>query len=124
MEAQTIQKYMHTSPRKLRLVASLVRKMEPVKALEALRFSNKDAGGDLIKAIKAVMANARIKGMENLSFKAIEVQEGPKMRRFRAGARGRARPYKRKMSNIKIILTDEKGGEFEARNTKHETNSK
>lgn len=109
MEAATIQKYMHTSPRKLRLVASLVRKMEPVKALETLRFTNKDAAGDLIKAIKTVVANAKTKGMEKISFKTIEVNEGPKMRRFRAGARGRARPYKRKMSHIKIVITDKKG---------------
>lgn len=106
MEAQTIQKYVHTSPRKFRLVADLVRKMTPDKALETLRFTNKAASLDLIKAIKTVMANAKTKGMENINFKVVEINEGSRMKRFRAGAKGRTRPYKRRMSHIKIILTD------------------
>lgn len=106
MEAQTIQKYVHTSPRKFRLVADLVRKMTPDKALETLRFTNKAASLDLIKAIKTVMANAKTKGMENINFKVVEINEGSRMKRFRAGAKGRARPYKRRMSHIKIVLTD------------------
>jgi|SRR3989344_8834878 len=108
MEIQTIQRYIHTSPRKLRLVADMVRKMEPEEALLALRFAEKRAGEDLSKAIKTAIAGAKQKGMDNLSLKSVEVNEGPKMRRFRAGARGRVRPYKRRMAHIKIILTDEK----------------
>lgn len=106
MEAQTIQKYIHTSPRKFRLVADLVRKMTPDKALETLRFTNKAASLDLIKAIKTVMANAKTKGMENINFKVVEINEGSRMKRFRAGAKGRARPYKRRMAHIKIVLSD------------------
>lgn len=109
MEAQTIQKYLHTSPRKFRLVADLVRKMTPDQALETLRFTNKAAAGDLIKAIKTVMANAKVKGMENISFKTIEINEGPRMKRFRAAPKGRSMPYQKKMSHIKIVLTDKKG---------------
>lgn len=107
MEAQTIQKYVHTSPRKFRLVADLVRKMTPDKALETLRFTNKAASLDLIKAIKTVMANAKTKGMENINFKVVEINEGSRMKRFRAGAKGRARPYKRRMSHIKIVVSDQ-----------------
>ncbi len=107
MEVQTIQKYIHTAPRKLRLVADMIRKLSPEKALETLRFTNKSAAGDLIKAIKTVVANAKTKGMENINFKAVEVNEGSRMKRFRAGAKGRARPYKRRMSHIKIVVSDE-----------------
>lgn len=110
MEAVTIQKYIHTSPRKLRLVASLVRKMTPDQALESLRFINKSATADLIKAIKVVMANAKTKGMKNAGFKTIEINEGPKMKRFKAAPKGRAMPFIRAMSHIKIVLTDDKGG--------------
>ena len=65
----------------------------------------------MAKAIKTVMANAKQKGMENISFKSIEINEGPKMKRLRVGTagRGRSRPYVKKMSHIRIILTDEKG---------------
>lgn len=109
MEAQTIQKYVHTSPRKFRLVADLVRKMTPDKALETLRFTNKAASLDLIKAIKTVMANAKQIGfeLEKAKFKKIEINEGSKMKRFRAGAKGRTRPYKRRMSHIKIVVSDQ-----------------
>ena len=107
MQVQTIQKYIHTSPRKLRLVADMVRKMEPENALEALRFTNKAAALELVKAIQTALANAKQKNMEKASFEKIEINEGPRMKRFRAGARGRAKPYKRRMSHIKIVLTDD-----------------
>lgn len=109
MEAQTTQKYIHTSPRKLRLVADMIRKMEPTKALEILKFTNKKASWDLAKAIKTALANARLKGMENMLFKVIEINEGPRLKRFRAAAKGRALPYQKKMSHIKIVISDEKG---------------
>ena len=45
--------------------------------------------------------------METVTFKSIEINEGPRMKRFRPGSKGRANPYKRRMSHIKIVLTDE-----------------
>lgn len=110
MEAQTIQRYIHTSPRKLRLVADMVRKMEPLRALDILKVTPKYAAKDLAKAIQTVLANAKVAGMDaqKLSFKNLEIDESMKMRRFRAGTRGRVKPYKRRMSHIKIVLTDGK----------------
>ena len=87
----------------------MIRNMEPEKALETLRFTQKAAAEDLSKAIRTVLANAKQKGMEKVIFEKLEINEGPKMKRFRAGARGRAKPYKRRMAHIKIVLTDEKG---------------
>ena len=109
MEAKTIQRYMHTSPRKLRLVADMVRGVEPNKALEILRFTQKAAALDLSKAIQSAIVAAKQKGMDNTSFKSLEINEGPRLKRMRAGAKGRGKPYKRRMSHIKIVLTDEKG---------------
>ena len=125
MEIQAIQKYIHTAPRKLRLVADMIRKLSPEKALETLRFTNKSAAGDLIKAIKTVVANAKTKGMENINFKSVEVNEGSRMKRFRAGAKGRARPYKRRMSHIKIVLTDDLSDKVQVtRNNKEDKKEK
>lgn len=109
MEIQTIQKYIHTSPRKLRLVADAIRKMEPTKALDVLRFTPKAAAKDLIAAIKVALANAKQQGLQSdkVTFRKVEINEGVKMRRFRAGTRGRVKPYKRRMSHIKIVLSDE-----------------
>lgn len=109
MEAQTIQKYIHTTPRKLRLVADMIRKLSPAKAMEALRFTNKAAAKDLMSAIKVVLANAKQAGLkeEKTVFNKIEINEGSRMKRFRAGAKGRARPFKRRMSHIKIVVSDQ-----------------
>lgn len=110
MEITTIQKYIHTSPRKLRLVADMIRKMEPVRALGILRVTPKYAAKDLTKALETVLANAKVAGMdvEKINFKKIEIDESMKMRRFQAGTRGRVKPYKRRMAHIKIVLSDEK----------------
>ena len=93
------------------MVADMVRSMEPKKALDILQFSPKTAAKDLTSAIKASLASAKQAGMkeDKVTFQKIEVNEGPKMRRIRAGARGRAKPYRRKMSHIKIVLADEGG---------------
>ncbi len=109
MEASTIQKYIHTSPRKLRLVADMVRKLTPDASLNILRLTPKAAASDLIKAIETVMANAKLKGLDasKLTFKKLEINESMKMRRFRAGTRGRAKPYKKRMANIRIVISDE-----------------
>lgn len=108
MEIQTIQRYIHTPPRKLRLVADMVRKMEPSKALDILRVTPKYAAKDLTKALETVLANAKQAGMDlgKLGFKKIEIDESMKMRRFRAGTRGRVKPYKRRLSHIKIVLEE------------------
>lgn len=107
MDYKTIQKNIGSSPRKVRLVADMVRKMTPEQAIEVLKFTNKAAALPLVKAIKTAMANASVSSP--LSFKSIEVNEGLKMRRYRVGTagRGRGRPYRKRFSQIKIVLTDE-----------------
>ena len=100
-----VQKNVGDSPRKLRLVADMVRSMNPDQALEVLSFTNKSAAAPLAKAIKTAIANAGSKA--GLRFEKIEINEGMKMRRYRSAARGRMKPFKRRMSHIKIVLTDE-----------------
>ncbi|OGE62996.1 hypothetical protein A2964_02145 [Candidatus Daviesbacteria bacterium RIFCSPLOWO2_01_FULL_40_27] len=109
MEVQTIQKYIHTPPRKLRLVSDMVRSLPPTKALNVLQLTPKMAAKDLVKALQTALANAKQAGMdsEKVFFKKIEINESMKMRRFRAGTRGRVKPYKKRMSHIKIVLTDD-----------------
>lgn len=111
MDITTIQKYIHTSPRKLRLVADLIRKMKPTKALDVLRVTHKYAASDLVKAMETVLANVRQAGLDidKVNFKKLEIDESMSSKRFRAGTRGRAKPYKKRMSHIKIVLSDEGG---------------
>lgn len=107
MDYINVQKNIEDSPRKLRLVADMVRKMTPEQAIEILQFTPKAAATSLMKAIKTSLANTTYK--EGLSFKSIEINEGLKMRRYRVGTagRGRGRPYRRRFAHIKIVLTDE-----------------
>lgn len=85
----------------------MVRKMDPYAALDVLQFTTNAAARPLAKAIKTVVANAGSK--DGLSFKSIEINEGLKAKRYRVGTagRGRGRPYKKRMSHIKIVLTDD-----------------
>lgn len=110
MESITIQKFIHTSPRKLRLVADMVRKMSPTRAFDVLEVTKKYAAKDLLKAINTAISNAKQLGVDTdkVTFKRIEINEGPRMKRYMAAPRGRARPYARKMAHIKIVLTDGK----------------
>lgn len=110
MEATSIQKFIGASPRKLRLVADMVRKMEPGKALDTLAITRKEAAKHLFAALNTAISNAKQNSMDvaKLTVSSIEINEGSKMKRFRAGTRGRARPYVKKMSHIKVVLTDGK----------------
>jgi large subunit ribosomal protein L22 len=110
MEIIATQKYLIVSPKKLREVADVVKKLTPTKALEVLPFIGKQAATPLSKVIKAALANAKAKGESetDLTFKEIQINEGPRLKRWRAGAHGRAKPYKRRMSHIRVVLKTNK----------------
>ena len=103
------QKYLIESPRKLRLVAAMVKKMKPTEALEKLPFISKRASGDLAKVIGAAIANARVQGASDttLVFKEIQIGEGPRLKRGRAASRGRWHPFKKRMSHIRVVLVSQ-----------------
>lgn len=107
MEVRATQKYILTSPKKIREVASLVKRLTPGQALERLPFIRKGSARELQKVIAVAIANAKQQGeanIDNLVFKEILVNEGPRLKRWRAGARGRAKPYKKRMSHIRVVL--------------------
>lgn len=107
MEIRAIQKFVRMSPRKLRLVTHLVKKMSPSRALEVLPHLGKRAADPLRKVINTAIANAKVKKINesDLVFKEIQINEGPRLKRGHAGARGIYKPYQRKMSHIRVILT-------------------
>lgn len=113
MEIKSVQKFVKTSPRKLRLVAALAKKMKPAEAIETLPFSRKRAADPLVKVIKTALANAKERGLkeENLIFKEIQINEGPRLKRGRPASRGVWHPYKRRMSHIRVILEERKKNE-------------
>jgi large subunit ribosomal protein L22 len=106
MEIKTVQRFIRTSPYKLRLVVNLIKGLSPRESLEALPFTGKRAAEPLSKAIKVALANAKDQGISesDLVFKEIQINEGPRLKRGRPVSRGRWHPYKRRMSHIRIVL--------------------
>lgn len=112
MEFKSEQKYLILSPRKIRPVVEVIKKMTPIKALEKLPFIKKRASEFILKVIKSALANASQKGVnaEDLIFKEIQIGEGPRLKRGQPVSRGRWHPVKKRMSHIKIILESKKNG--------------
>lgn len=106
MDIISTQKYILISPKKLRLVANLVRHMSPQEAVEKLPFVNKRGAEFLIKVIKTALADAKNKGIseENLFFKEIQILEGPRLKRGRPVSRGTWHPIIKKMCHIRVVL--------------------
>lgn len=102
-------KYIRTSPRKLRLVADAVRALPVERALGALLRVPQAAARPLADAINSAVANAKAKQVDSagLTFKTLEVGQGPAMKRIREISRGQAHAYKKRMAHIRVVLTDE-----------------
>jgi large subunit ribosomal protein L22 len=122
MEVKAVQKNVRISPKKLRFVADVARKMKPTDAIEKLPFIGKKAAEPIILVIKSALANAKNKEIDatNLIFKELQINEGPRLKRGRPVSRGRWHPYKRRMSHIRVILETkeiikEKTGESEVK---------
>jgi len=109
MEIRATQKFVLESPKKLREVVDIIRstKLKPIEAFERLEVIGKRAGKSIRKVIGTAIANAKQANLNvaSLTFKEILVNEGPVLKRYRAGSRGRAKPYKKRMSHVRIILT-------------------
>lgn len=100
------QKFLIMSPRKIRPVVALIKKMKPAEAVERLPFIQRRAAGELAKVIKAAMASAKNQGVgeADLVFKEIQIGEGPRLKRGIAVSRGQWHPIKKRMSHIRVVL--------------------
>ena len=94
------------SPRKVRLLADLVRGKEVAKAIAVLDFANKRAADPFAKVLKSAIANAKAAGKEEgtLFVKSVAVDKGIVLTRFMPRARGSASPINRRSSHITIEL--------------------
>jgi large subunit ribosomal protein L22 len=101
------QKYLLMSPRKIRLVVEVIKKMKPAEAIEKLPFVQKRAGIELSKVIRSAITSAKNQGVSetDLVFKEIQIGEGPRLKRGKAASRGMWHPFKRRMSHIRVVLT-------------------
>ncbi len=112
-EARAYIKNLPITPKKLRFLLPTIKKMSPKEALEKLPYINKKAARIFHKVIKSAVDNAKnLHGASEdmLKFKLLTVEEGLKLKRWRAGSRGRAMPFMRRRSHIKVILEVEEKG--------------
>lgn len=108
--------YLRIAPRKVRLLADLIRGKGVSNAQTILNFTTKKASGILLKLLNQAVANAKKNlnlDASNLYISKILVNEGPKLKRFRPRARGSAYEIQKKTSHI-IITLDERGGRTKA----------
>jgi large subunit ribosomal protein L22 len=94
------------SPRKVRLLADLVRGKDVKKALSVLQFANKRAAGPFAGVLKSAVANAKAMGkdVDGLFVKQIAVDQGSTTKRFMPRARGSASTINKRSSHIKVEL--------------------
>lgn len=94
------------SPRKVRLLADLVRGKDVKQALAMLKFIEKRAAGPFAKVILSAVANATQQGAstDRLYVKTVAVNKGEVLRRFMPRARGSASPINRRSSHITVEL--------------------
>ena len=116
MEARAIKRYIRQSPRKVRQIVDLIRGVEVEKALNILHFSPKKASLAVEKTVRSAVSNLmNSEGGSGLSpevlfVKTIFVDEGPTVRRWRAGSMGRASIIRRRSSHLTVVVAEKKDG--------------
>jgi large subunit ribosomal protein L22 len=101
-----------SSPRKMRLVADLVRGVEVNRALDILKYSKKEASVRLEKLLKSAIANweakneADRKELENgnVLVQHISVGQGRTLKRIRTAPQGRAARIRKRSNHVTIVL--------------------
>ncbi len=110
MSVKAESKGVRLSPRKVAAVATLVRGRTVADAIVILEHTPRRAALSVLKTIKSAQANAA----HNHNYKAdtlviteITVNHGPRMKRFRPAAMGRALPYMKRSSHIRVLVDGE-----------------
>jgi len=102
-------RHLRQSPRKVRLVADMIRGLDVLAANDQLKFVDKRATKPILKLINSAIANAEHNDKltkENLFIKEIRVDEGPTLKRWRPRAFGRAGAIRKRTSHISLILAE------------------
>ena len=112
MEAKAVKavaKYVRMSPSKLKPVTDLVRGKDLTEALTILKFTPGKSASLVEKVVQSATANAENNfGLDrsNLYVAEIYANQGPTMKRWRAGAQGRAGRILKRSSHISVVLKE------------------
>lgn len=98
-----------TSPRKMRLVADLIKGQEVSKALNILKFSSKEAAGRMEKLLGSAIANYEAKSGSradegNLFVKEVRVDSAFQLKRLRTAPQGRANRIRKRSNHVTLFV--------------------
>ncbi len=111
MEIQALTRNVRMSPRKVREVANEIQGRSVPEALDLLALIPRKSARLLAKTLKSAVANAENNNSlaaDQLTVHRALVEGGPVLKRFKAGAKGSAKPRVKRMSHLRIVLTDGK----------------
>lgn len=109
MEVRAMTKYLPISPRKLRLVCDQVRGMDAQEAMIVLDYMPQKGAELISKTLSSALANASNNfdlNPDDLFVAQIYAGDGPTLKRFKAGARGRYKPRLKRTSHLWVILEE------------------
>jgi len=110
MEVKALYKYARISPLKMRDVAREITGLPASQALDLLNFTPKKAAILIGKTLRSAIANAENNfelDADALVIKEVQINEGPRIKRFKPRARGGAAPIIKRTAHIRLIVTDE-----------------
>jgi len=99
-----------SSPRKMRYVVDLIRGVEVNRALDILKYSNKEAAGDVGKLLLSALANWQVKNEglrveeSNLIVKEVFVDCGTMAKRLRTAPQGRAYRIRKRSNHVTLVI--------------------
>src|SRR3989344_3563500 len=102
-------RHLRIAPRKVRLVADLIRGKSAEEAQTILNFTIKKAASPILKLLNSALANAKNNFQldpNNLYISRITVDEGQKLKRWRARARGSANEILKRTSQVNMVLSE------------------
>lgn len=111
MQVSATHRYARISPQKARLVADLIRGKSAEAAVNMLAFSDKKASDLVKKVLDSAIANAENNegaDIDTLKVVAVYVDEGPRMKRMSARAKGRGNRIVKRLSHITVVVGDKR----------------
>lgn len=107
--------YVRVAPRKMRVIADLIRGKNVTQAINSLRFLNKAGSQEFFKLLVSAVANAEDRGnsdVDGLVVQRVMVDQGPALKRWRPRAHGRATRVLKKTSHVylEVASTAEAAG--------------
>jgi large subunit ribosomal protein L22 len=102
-------RFARISPRKVRLIADMVRGLDAQDALNVLKFTPNRAAPMLSKVLTSALASANEAeaAMDSLFIREVRIDEGPTMKRFRPKDRGRAHGILKRTSHISVTVDED-----------------